>query len=93
LRGVRIRKDLLSINGKWQIKIVGFYENNKVYERWIKTNYSSKKFSKSDMEQMFDLNPTVDDEKSTLNAWMQKSVTQFKAKRRNYGNNLFIQKI
>ena len=23
------------------------------------------------MEQMFDLNPTTDDEKSTLNAWIQ----------------------
>jgi hypothetical protein len=71
LRGVRIKKSLLIINGKWQIKIVGFYENNKVYERWIKTNYSSKKFSKSDMEKMFDLNPTADDEKSTLDAWIQ----------------------
>jgi len=77
LRGVRIKKSLLIINGKWQIKIVGFYNGNKVYERWIKTNYSSRKFSKSDMEQMFDLNPTVDDEKSTLNAWLQKSQIQF----------------
>ena len=71
MKAVRIKKDLLSINGVWNIKIVGFYNNNKVYERWIKTNYSSKKFSKSDMEQMFDLNPTTDDEKSTLNAWIQ----------------------
>jgi len=71
LRDVRVKRSLLVINGKWQIKIVGFYKNNKVYEKRIKTNYSSKKFSKSDMEQMFDLNPTADDEKSTLNAWTQ----------------------
>jgi len=82
LRDVRVKKSLLVINGKWQIKIVGFYNNNKVYERWIKTNYSSKKFSKSDMEQMFDLNPTADDEKSTLNAWIQSNfaVTYLKNK-------------
>jgi len=71
LRDVRVKRSLLVINGKWQIKIVGFYKNNKVYEKRIKTKYSSKKFSKSDMEQMFDLNPTADDEKSTLNAWTQ----------------------
>jgi len=71
LRGVRIKKDLLSIKGRWHIKIVGFYNGNKVYEKWIRTKYPSKKLSKSDMEKMFDLNPTVDDERFTLNAWIQ----------------------